>query len=336
MEIHSLSQFKPNGLSFLNLKREHPFDRLPLLYKNKVRREVWDLSKNNSGVSISFSTNSPFIELRWEVQNNFKMNHMPNSGIKGLDLYTKLNDIWQYVGTGIPEGKKNSSRIIQNMKQEKREFKIYLPLYDGIERIHIGLKIGSSLKPIIDHKKSKKPIVFYGTSITQGGCASRTGISHTNIISRKTNSDCLNFGFSGNGHLEKDIGNIISKINAKVFIIECMQNINEKLIKERLLPLILLIRKKQKSPIVLITEPEFKNPFLKGNYSNQELKKNKQLKKEYSILKKMNVKNIFLIDQPNALGDDNEATVDGVHFNDLGFMRYANYLIKNLKSFDLL
>ena len=90
------------------------------------------------------------------------------------------------------------------------------------------------------------------------------------------------------------------------------------------------------STFVLITEPEFKNHFLERNYSNQELKKNNQLIKEYSILKKKNVKNIFLIDQPNALGDDNEATVDGVHFNDLGFMRYANYLIKNLKSFDLL
>ena len=335
MELHSLLQFKPNGLGFLNLKREHPFDRLPLLYKNKVRREVWDLSKNNSGVSINFSTNSPFIELHWEVQNNFSMNHMSNSGIKGLDLYTKLNNIWQYLGTGIPEGKINNSRIIQNMNQRRKEFKIYLPLYDGIEKIYIGIKTGSSLESNPNHQK-QKPIVFYGTSITQGGCASRTGTSHTNIISRKTNIDCLNFGFSGNGHLEKNVGNILSQINAEIFIIECMQNINEKLIKERLIPLILLIRKEQGSPIVLITEPEFKNPFLKSNYSNQGPKKNNQLKKEYSKLKKINVKNIFLIDQPNALGDDNEATVDGVHFNDLGFMRYANHLIKNLKSFDLL
>lgn len=335
MEIHSLSKFRPNGLGFLNLKREHPFDRFPLLYKNKVRREVWDLAKNNSGVSINFSTNSPFIELQWEVQRNFTMNHMPNSGIKGIDLYAKLNNIWQYVGTGIPEGKKNHSMVIQNMKQNIKEFKIYLPLYDGIEEIYIGLKKGSSLEATPNQGR-KKPIVFYGTSITQGGCASRTGISHTNIISRKTNIDCLNFGFSGNGHLEKDVGNIISKINAKVFIIECMQNIDEKLLEERLIPLISLLRKKQKSPIVLITEPEFKNPFYKDNYFKKQLNKNNQLKKEYNKLKKRNVENIFLIDQPNAIGNDNEATVDGVHFNDLGFMRYANHLIENLKSFDLL
>ena len=110
MEIHSLLKFRPNGLGFLDLKREHPFDRFPLLYKDKVRSEVWDLAKNNSGVSINFSTNSPFIEFQWEVQNNFTMNHMPNSGIKGIDLYTKLNNMWRYVGTGIPDGKKTHSR----------------------------------------------------------------------------------------------------------------------------------------------------------------------------------------------------------------------------------
>jgi len=335
MEIHSLSNFRPNGLGFLNLKREHPFDRLPLTYKNKVREEVWDLAKNNSGVSVNFSTNSPYIELSWEVQNDFTMNHMSSSGIKGIDLYTKVNSIWQYLGTGIPDGKKNNSRIVQNMNKSEKEFKIYLPLYDGIEEIYIGLRKGSSLNTMPEHQ-NKKPIVFYGTSITQGGCASRTGISHTNIISRKADIDCLNFGFSGNGHLEKNVGNIISQIDAKFFIIECMQNVDEILLEKRLIPLISLIRKKQDSPIVLITEPVFKNPFLKDNHSKLQLNKNNQLKKEYSKLKKRNIKNIFLVDQPNALGSDNEATVDGVHFNDLGFIRYADYLIDNLKSFDLL
>jgi lysophospholipase L1-like esterase len=98
----------------------------------------------------------------------------------------------------------------------------------------------------------------------------------------------------------------------------------------------LLIRRKQNAPIVLISEPEFINPYLKKDYSNEQLKKNKQLKTEYSKLVKAGVKNVILIDQQNALGTDNEATVDGVHFNDLGFTRYARYLIKNLKFHNLL
>ena len=101
MKVHSLSNFKPNNLGFLGLEREHPFDRLPSIYKNKVRKEVWDLAKNNSGVSINFSTNSPFIELNWEVQNDFSMHHMSNSGIKGIDLYTKVKNEWTYVGLSL-------------------------------------------------------------------------------------------------------------------------------------------------------------------------------------------------------------------------------------------
>ena len=171
------------------------------------------------------------------------------------------------------------------MRQTEKKFKIYLPLYDGIEKIYIGLKRGSSLKATPDYI-NKKPIVFYGTSITQGGCASRTGISHTNIISRKIDVDCLNFGFSGNGHLEESVGNIISEINAKSFIIECMQNVDEKLLEKRLLSLISLIRKKQNTPIILVSEPEFLNSYLKNSHSNKTLNKNNQLRKEYFKLKK--------------------------------------------------
>ena len=116
MQIHSLLNYKAIGLAFYESKRENSFDRFPFIFKDKVRKEVWNLSKNNSGISIEFLTDSSFIEFEWEVINNFTMNHMPNTGIKGLDLYTKSNNEWIYVGTGIPEGKKNFCRIIQNME----------------------------------------------------------------------------------------------------------------------------------------------------------------------------------------------------------------------------
>ena len=99
---------------------------------------------------------------------------MPNTGIKGLDLYIKSNNQWRYVGTGITEGKQNIHRVIQNIKREDRESRIYLLLYDGIQNLEVGLENGSLLKEITKSQNSK-PIIFYGTSITQGGCASHSG-----------------------------------------------------------------------------------------------------------------------------------------------------------------
>ena len=262
------------------------------------------------------------------------MNHMPNTGIKGLDLYIKLKDRWTYAGTGIPDGKKNKLQIIKDLKTYEREYRLYLPLYDGIKTLDIGLNTGSTFKEVKTKKKSK-PLVFYGTSITQGGCASRPGLAHTNIVSRDTGLECLNFGFSGNGCLEENIGNILSKIDAKLFIIECMQNVSVELIKERLISLVTLIRKNQDAPIVLMSEPQFKNNNLNYFWEDQ-IKKNQQLDMEYKSLKKNNISDIYIIDEPYAIGDDDEGTVDGVHFNDLGFQRYAHYLTQNLKSLELI
>ena len=336
METHSLLHYKSSGLPFPESKREHPFDRLPEQFRKKVRKEVWDLSKNTSGISLDFSTNSSFIELHWEVLNNFAMNHMPNTGIKGLDLYIKSKNQWHYVGTGIPESKQNKHRVIQNMKPENRDYRIYLPLYDGIQNLEVGLENGSNLKEIAKSQHSKS-IIFYGTSITQGGCASRPGASHTNIISRETNLECLNFGFSGNGRLEKNIGEIISQLDARLYIIECMQNIEQKTLQDKLIPLIKLIRKvKKEIPIVLVNEPMFKNEYLDIEVRKNLIKKNQQLKSEYVKLKSLNISNIYLFDEPHAIGIDDEGTVDGVHFNDLGFQRYAYYILKNLKKSQLI
>ena len=108
------------------------------------------------------------------------------------------------------------------MSKELREFKIFLPLYDGIENIEVGINSESFIKK--PKKNHKKPIIFYGTSITQGACASRPGMAHTNIISRKLDIDCINFGFSGNGRMEQPIAELISMSDPLFYVIECMPN----------------------------------------------------------------------------------------------------------------
>ena len=176
------------------------YERLPDSLKNISRAPLWNLSRNSAGMAIRFRSNSTTIAAKWEALINFHMNHMTDTGAKGLDLYClQKNGEWRFVNSGRPNGKTNQATIIANMQPEEREYMLYLPLYDGLVSLSIGIDSLATIdQPLIDYPIRQKPIVFYGTSILQGGCASRPGMAHTNIISRRLNRECINLGFSGN------------------------------------------------------------------------------------------------------------------------------------------
>ena len=336
------------GTSISDSLKESPYDRLPISYKDKVREPVWELSKASAGITVRFHSNSTSISLKWTILNDFDMPHMASTGIKGIDLYTKYNNKLRYVtSAGALVGQKkyqnnevasdsiNEYELITNISSEFREYKLFLPLYDGVTKLEIGIDSDAQIKKATPN--TKKPIVFYGTSITQGGCASRPGMAHTNIISRKLDVDCINFGFSGNGRMETPIIELISEIKASVYVIECLQNMNIKQVKERVLPLVKIIRKKQPStPIIFVENMMYKTAFLDKTIETELIQENLALKNEYDKILKNGFQNIFYIEDMKADGMDNEGTVDGVHLTDLGFLRYANYIIENFKKYNLI
>lgn len=314
--------------------KESPFDRLPFSYKEKVRPAVWDLSKASSGLSVRFLSNTSTIYLKWELLNNKSMNHMAETGIKGLDLYCKIGNDWQYINTARPEGKKNEFLMVTNMTKEMREYKIFLPLYDGLEQLKIGI---DSLSLIYKPDRSvQKPIVFYGTSITQGGCASRPGMAYSNIISRKLNIECVNYGFSGNGRMEKPIVELISGIDALFYVIDCTPNMSIDEVKSNTIPLVEILRRKRpNTPIIFIENLMYEKSFFDTVLRNELMNKNAALKQEYKKLLRKGATNIFYIESGEAIGNDHEATVDGIHFTDLGFMRFADFLISKFEQLKL-
>lgn len=336
------------GTSISDSLKESPYDRLPISYKDKIREPVWDLSKASAGITVRFHSNSTSISLKWTILNDFDMPHMASTGIKGIDLYTKYNNKWRYVtSAGALVGQKkyqnnevasdsiNEYELITNISSEFREYKLFLPLYDGVTKLEIGIDSDAQIKKATPN--TKKPIIFYGTSITQGGCASRPGMAHTNIISRKLDVDCINFGFSGSGRMEIPIIELISEIKASVYVIECLQNMNIKQVKERVLPLVKIIRKKQPStPIIFVENMMYKTAFLDKTIETELIQENLALKNEYDKILKNGFQNIFYIEDMKADGMDNEGTVDGVHLTDLGFLRYANYIIENFKKYNLI
>ncbi|MDH5380465.1 MAG: SGNH/GDSL hydrolase family protein [Cyclobacteriaceae bacterium] len=323
--------FLIEGTEIAESLKENPYDRLPASYKDLVRPPVWDLSKSSAGISIRFVTNSSQVAVKWGVRKGATMNHMPATGIRGVDLYVKHNNEWRFVNTAIPGDSITEKTLISEMTPELREFKIFLPLYDGVTFLEVGVdKKSTFTKPT---PNTKKPIVFYGTSITQGGCASRPGMAHTNIISRKLDRNCINFGFSGNGRMEEPITELISTIDAEVFIIECLQNMKADMVRERVLPTVKILRKQHpNTPIIFVETTIYENAFLNKTLDNELKEKNVILKNELDKAKKAGFKNIYLISALYATGEDHEGTVDGVHFTDLGFIRYADYLMKELKK----
>ena len=323
--------FVVEGTTFMDSVKENLYDRLPASYKDKVRPPVWSLSKSTAGISVIFITNSTTIKVKWEVLNDVKMNHMPETGSKGIDLYCKTTNGWEYVNTGRPTGKSSEYLMISNMKPEMREFRMYLSLYDGTTSLKVGIDSLSSIeKP---QKKAGKPIVFYGTSITQGGCAARPGMAHTNIISRKLDVECINFGFSGNGKMEKPVAELISGIDALFYVMDGVGNMNPDEIHQNAIPLVKIIRSSHPSTPVIFVECTWfeKTRFDEKAYADIKAK-NDMLKSEYRKMVEMGFRDIYYIESAGATGSDHEATVDGVHFTDLGFLRYADFLIAKFRK----
>ncbi|MCL1933311.1 MAG: SGNH/GDSL hydrolase family protein [Candidatus Azobacteroides sp.] len=316
---------------------ETRYERLPAGLKDLSRPLVWSLEKNTAGLAIRFCTDSRQISVRWETLNDFTMNHMAPTGIKGLDLYCLENDEWTYVNTARPVAKKSEATVISNMEKKERELMLYLPLYDGIVSIEIGIDSSAFIgQPKIDLPRRTNPVVAYGTSILQGGCASRPGMAYTNILSRKLNREVINLGFSGNGQLDYEIAELMAECDASLYILDFMPNVNVEQINEKTEKFYRILRdKRPDTPIVFIEEPIFPPAKYDLDMQSKVRELNEVLHTVFDGLKAKKENNIRLISSAGMIGTDGEATVDGIHFTDLGFLRYAEYLYPQIISFIL-
>ena len=199
-----------DGQSFTIIGKYHSeknYARFPKDYENKLRKDVWDLGQNSAGISIRFRTNASEITVRWTLLDDNSMDHMAFTGIKGVDLYAWVDNKWKYVNTARVKGKVNEFTLVKTNGAIFREFLLNLPLYDGIDSLSIG--VNSSAEITLPHENyliSKKPVVYYGSSIAQGGCASRPGMAFTNILSRAMDRSFINMGFSGSGTFDLPVG----------------------------------------------------------------------------------------------------------------------------------
>ena len=178
----------------------------------------------------------------------------------------------------------------------------------------------------------RKPIVFYGTSITQGGCASRPGMVHTAILQRRLNAPVVNMGFSGNGRMEMEVVELLAEIDAAVYVIDCLPNIDAAQVAERTEPLVRKLREvRPKTPILLVEDRSYSDSFLITSKRERNESSRHALHVAFELLRGDGVQDLFYLEGEQLLGDDNEGTVDSSHPTDLGFVRQADAFEKALR-----
>jgi len=330
LKWHDIRDWGVEGKAWADTER--PFDRLPARAKAKVRPAVWGLSRHSAGMCVRFATDATAISARWTLLSpNLAMNHMPATGVSGLDLYARdPAGHWRWLAVGRPRGVTTQARLVAGLPPGKRAYTLYLPLYNGVKSVQIGLAPGAAVEPLPPRKT--KPMVFYGTSILQGGCASRPGMAHTAILGRRLDRAVVNLGFSGNGTMDPEVAELMAELDACVFVVDCLPNMAADAVAARTGPLVRTLRAKHAAtPIVLVEDRTYSAAWLLPSLRRRNETSRSALRKAFDALVAAGVQRLHLVQGGPLLGDDGEATVDGSHPTDLGFVRMADALEPVLK-----
>lgn len=337
------TDIKRDGLSFYDVKKP-PFVLNGVFYDNGLYRRLPEniaktvsdgvaaLHANTAGGTIRFKTNSTKLSLSITYRGIGRMSHFPLTGSAGFDMFVKENGKWICYDVFIPPydtERTFESHIATFPDKTANEILIYFPLYSEVKEVFVGIDENADIFSPSDYAK-KAPFVFYGSSITQGGCASRPGNAYSNIVSRMLDCGQINLGFSGNGMGEKEIADYIANLDMSAFILDYDHNAptaeHLKATHERFL---LTVREKHPDlPIVMMTRPKYRL------ISDDESERIKIITDTYENAIKRGDKNIALIKGSEMITEDISeiALVDGCHPNDCGFTAMAFKLIEVLKK----
>ena len=322
---------------------ERVYSRLPLWMKDSIAqgRELWDRQQCSSGIGVRFATNSRKIGVKYELFWDTHMIHMADTGLKGTDLYIFEGDsVWRHVNTNRPYVKKNAdgnktkvveSTYVERLDGKMHEYMIYLPLYDGVlDEFFVSVDSGAVITPgrpdLID--KGRR-IVAYGTSILQGGCASRTGMASSNIIGRELNAEVINLAFSGEGKMDTYMARALAQIpDVDLYLLDPVPNCTEKMCDTLTYNFVKILREARPDvPIVMLEGPIYPYARYDSMFHNYLPAKNAAYRKNYEKLKAENPDNLYYVTSDGLDGIEDDGTVDGIHLTDLGFRHYADKMI---------
>lgn len=320
--------FRLSGFAWY--KQERLFRRLPLKPADPLPKGVDDMANHTAGGQVSFTTNSRIIKLNVELAGPAEMYHMAATGACGFDVYLGPPGRQHFCGVtrfGLTQSTYDVC-VFGHSRAQWRTFTINFPLYQGVRKLQIGLDPSARIKAPPPFALSR-PVVIYGTSITQGGCASRPGMAYTNILSRRLNVEVINQGFSGSGRAELEVARTLAAIpDPALLVVDCEANCVENTLQERLPGFIGILRAAHPNmPILLVSRTRFAWDLT--NAKKEMLRKKRELFQRRLVerARRQGDRHIYFTAGLALLGADaTECTVDGVHVTDLGFYRMAQAL----------
>jgi len=305
-----------SGLPFSS--KTNGLKRLPKKIKKDLRPALWKLGTYPSGGRVRFKTNSKNIVLFAKTSSSTS-HHMTSIMQNGIDIYIDNT----YSGSAWPDssGTIRKEFALKDNNTSLKNITLYLPLYSTIEiqKLYVGkdaiIKKADDLLPIA-------PIIYYGSSITQGASASNPGLSYPAIVSRNIQIDFINFGFSGNGLGDIEIAEVITSLDTSLIILDYWANPTSIQYKKSLSKFVAMIRKKKADiPILIIT------PFYNIGLEKQQKEKKQIIDDFIAQLKKYGDHNIYLIEGTKMLSkEQSSGLVDGIHLNSLGSWLAAHAL----------
>ncbi len=304
------------------------YRRMPLKPPKPLPPSVDSLANCTAGGTIRFRTNSPRLLLRVELPRPAQMVHMAPTGEAGFDLYVGEPGGERFAGvTKFNSAEATYEVTLMNRSSQWRDLTINFPLYQGVRQVSVGIASDADISTATP-RINEAPLLFYGTSITQGGCATRPGMAYPSILARRLKRVCLNVGFSGSGKGEPEVAEALATIGAcRMFILDYDANCPSPEKLRQTLPVFVEILRKRhaQTPILVMsrvpTAGEYDNP----GASAGRLERMQIQKEAVEILRQAGDPSIQFLDGTPLMGEDHdECTVDGSHPTDLGFLRMAD------------
>lgn len=301
------------------------YGRLPESARRVVRDAVWNLSRNSAGLYLQFTTDSPDITVEYTVRGAHAMPHMPATGVSGVDLYNERGErCWGGYSFGKPIT--YTYRDLPDTSAAAT-YTLYLPLYNTVERLRIGVRAGAEFGfiPADTTFAEGLPVVIYGTSIAQGACASRPGMAWTNILHRLTGREVVNLGFSGNGRLEPEVIDYVAAIPAALYVVDCMPNmyVPEDSVYTLVMNAVRQFRRlRPETPILLAEHPGYSNRRTNAAKRDEDERADGGLRRAYADLRREGTKGLHYLSR-EEIGMPAEGMVDYIHPSDYGMEAYA-------------
>ncbi len=304
-------------------EQEKWYRRMPRNIAKEVSFGVEFLSGNTAGGRLRFKTDSPYVAIRAEVYSCKPTSNLGVTSMTAFSVYVN-NQFHGFKGPDNDEVQAAKGETFSFEEMFHRRDKglgnidVYFPSYNSVKALYIGIKEGASLYPA-DEYPNKIPVVFYGSSITQGGCASHSGNDYVSMLSRWLGFEYINLGFSGNAKGEQKMAEYIASLDMRAFVYDYDHNApNIEHLQATHAPMYAIIREKHPYlPIIIVSKPDFA-------YNREANAKRREIIYNTYIKAKERGENVAFVDGETMFGDEWElCTVDCCHPNDFGFYKMA-------------